>query len=91
MGSCRLSITDRAGAHGQQYGVYDLAAGHHDQPKELLHVCQPFPRRLTPLFGLVRLHDKAVWVDMVGRKVLDGLRKGTKDLYALNVQYVRRY
>lgn len=28
---------------------------------------------------------------MVGRKILDGLRKGKKDLYALNVQYVRRY
>ena len=28
---------------------------------------------------------------MVGRKVLDGLRKGTKDVYALNVQYVKRY
>ena len=28
---------------------------------------------------------------MVGRNVLDGLRKGKKDLYALNVQYVRRY
>jgi hypothetical protein len=28
---------------------------------------------------------------MVGRKVLDGLRKGKKDLYALNVQYVKRY
>ncbi|KAK4493764.1 hypothetical protein PRZ48_014949 [Zasmidium cellare] len=26
---------------------------------------------------------------MVGRKILDGLRKGKKDLYALNVQYVR--
>ncbi|CAK3917877.1 actin-related 8 [Lecanosticta acicola] len=26
---------------------------------------------------------------MVGRKVLDGLRKGKKDLYALNVQYCR--
>ncbi|KAK3071889.1 actin-like protein arp8 [Teratosphaeriaceae sp. CCFEE 6253] len=28
---------------------------------------------------------------MVGRKVLDGLRKGKKDLYVLNVQYCRRY
>lgn len=28
---------------------------------------------------------------MVGRKVLDGLRKGKKDIYALNVQYVKRY
>lgn len=28
---------------------------------------------------------------MVGRKVLDGLRKGKKDVYALNVQYVKRY
>ena len=28
---------------------------------------------------------------MVGRNVLDGLRKGKKDIYALNVQYVRRY
>lgn len=28
---------------------------------------------------------------MVGRNVLDGLRKGKKDLYALNVQYVKRY
>lgn len=28
---------------------------------------------------------------MVGRSVLDGLRKGKKDLYALNVQYCRRY
>lgn len=28
---------------------------------------------------------------MVARKVLDGLRKGKKDIYALNVQYVRRY
>ncbi|KAK4542169.1 hypothetical protein LTR36_007016 [Oleoguttula mirabilis] len=26
---------------------------------------------------------------MVGRKILDGLRKGKKDLYALNVQYCR--
>ncbi|KAK5169433.1 actin-like protein arp8 [Saxophila tyrrhenica] len=26
---------------------------------------------------------------MVGRKILDGLRKGKKDVYALNVQYVR--
>lgn len=28
---------------------------------------------------------------MVARKTLDGLRKGKKDVYALNVQYVRRY
>ncbi len=28
---------------------------------------------------------------MVGRNILDGLRKGKKDVYALNVQYVRRY
>lgn len=28
---------------------------------------------------------------MVARKVLDGLRKGKKDVYALNVQYVKRY
>jgi len=28
---------------------------------------------------------------MVGRKVLDGLRKGKKDVYALNIQYVKRY
>ena len=28
---------------------------------------------------------------MVARKVLDGLRKGKKDVYALNIQYVKRY
>ena len=39
--------------------------------------------------GIVSL--RASRCNMVGRKVLDGLRKGKKDLYALNVQYVKRY
>lgn len=28
----------RIAAHGQQYGIHDLAAGEHDQPEKLLHV-----------------------------------------------------
>jgi hypothetical protein len=38
-------------------------------------------------FSCFPAHPRA----MVGRKVLDGLRKGKKDVYALNIQYVKRY
>ena len=53
-----------------------------------------YVRPFTSLFVLACYIPERVYlpseVTMVGRKVLDGLRKGKKDIYALNIQYVRR-
>lgn len=82
-----------------------MASGQHDQPEKLLHVSRHFlcfplkaarvlsPARLRLLHHLQRLSywTLARAATMVGRKILDGLRKGKKDLYAVNVQYVKRY
>ena len=89
--ACSSNQFHRTAAHGQQYGIHHLAAGEHDQSEELLYVCfdssfatTAFERRRLAAYHIVERK-------MVGRNVLDGLRKGKKDLYALNVQYVKRY
>lgn len=62
------------------------------QSEELLHVRLTRPLAFInappsePRTVLIKWRTK-----MVGRDVLDGLRKGKKQLYALNVQYVKRY
>jgi hypothetical protein len=45
---------NRPGTHRQQHGVFDVAAGEHDQSKELLHVCLllSFLRIAHPWFGI---------------------------------------
>jgi hypothetical protein len=94
-----LSTLCRSAAHGQQHGVHHLAAGEHDQSEELLHVRKIIPPYLSPL--LIHFCHRVLIIcrsattrtsrAMVARKVLDGLRKGKKDVYALNIQYVKRY
>lgn len=89
----------RPAAHGQQHGVHHLAAGEHDQSEELLHVrlsflppsLHPIPDHHINIPVIDYLTSRLLHLAMVGRKVLDGLRKGKKDVYALNVQYVKRY
>lgn len=49
----RADLIHRPGAHGQQHGVLDLAAGEYDQSEKLLHVCLllpllPFPSLAFP-------------------------------------------
>lgn len=79
-----LIVHHRPAAHGQWHGSHELASSHHDQSEKLLHV------RLCRWYPLLLLVASRYIHSMVGRKTLDVLRKGTKDLYALNTQYCRR-
>ena len=81
----------RPSSHGQQHGVLNVAAGEYDQSEKLLHVRCLFIFLIASHSSLVLALHRILQCKMVGRKVLDGLRKGTKDVYALNIQYVRRY
>lgn len=91
--STNADCDHRPAAHGQWHGPHQLASGEYDQSEKLLHVCcLDFTSSLCAKLhsAITRPSQCIIVTNMVGRKTLDVLRKGTKDLYALNTQYCRR-